>query len=46
MLERDGAATAALKYRAVTVFAPTNQAFQRYPDMKISVLYHMSKSDY
>lgn len=43
LLERDGAAKSALEFRAVTVFAPTNQAFQRYPDLKINVLYHMSK---
>lgn len=39
----DAAAKAGLDFRALTVFAPTNQAFQRYPDIKANVLYHMSK---
>jgi hypothetical protein len=45
LIERDGAAKATLEYRSATVFAPTNQAFQRYPDLKVNVLYHMSKCD-
>lgn len=43
LLERDGAAKASLQFRRATVFAPTNQAFQRYPDLKVNVLYHISK---
>jgi uncharacterized surface protein with fasciclin (FAS1) repeats len=43
LLERDGAAMASLEYRGATVFAPTNQAFQRYPDMKANILYHISE---
>lgn len=45
LLERDGAAMASLEYRTATVFAPTNQAFQRYPELKANVLYHISKND-
>lgn len=45
LLERDGAAKASLQFRRATVFAPTNQAFQRYPDLKVNVLYHISKSN-
>ncbi|CRK94485.1 CLUMA_CG007991, isoform A, partial [Clunio marinus] len=44
LILRDGPANATLQYRAVTVFAPTNQAFQRYPDLKIHVLYHMTNT--
>lgn len=43
MLVNDAAAKAALDFRSVTVFAPTNQAYQRYPDTRGNVLYHMSK---
>jgi uncharacterized surface protein with fasciclin (FAS1) repeats len=34
---------ASIQYRSATVFAPTNQAFQRNPDIKANVLYHISK---
>lgn len=43
LLNADGAAKAALQFRALTIFAPTNQAFQRYPSLKANVLYHISK---
>lgn len=46
LVERDDAAKALLSFRALTVFAPTNQAFQRYPNLNIHILYHMSEFDY
>ena len=42
LLERNEAATSTLKHRAVTLFAPTNQAFQRYQGNRTNVLYHMT----
>ncbi|KAG5673151.1 hypothetical protein PVAND_003219 [Polypedilum vanderplanki] len=44
LLERDGAAKSALDYRSATIFAPTNQAFQRYPDMKANIQYHITNT--
>jgi uncharacterized surface protein with fasciclin (FAS1) repeats len=31
-----------LRHRSVTIFAPTNQAFQRYQGNRTNVLYHMT----
>lgn len=42
LIERNPIASAALKLRALTIFAPTNQAFQRYLGNKTVVLYHIS----
>ncbi|XP_055525593.1 fasciclin-1 isoform X2 [Wyeomyia smithii] len=42
LIEQNPVASAALKLRAVTIFAPTNQAFQRYLGNKTVVLYHIS----
>lgn len=42
LIERNPIAAAALKLRALTIFAPTNQAFQRYLGNKTVVLYHIS----
>ncbi|XP_055615334.1 LOW QUALITY PROTEIN: fasciclin-1-like [Toxorhynchites rutilus septentrionalis] len=42
LIERNPIASAALKLRAVTVFAPTNLAFQHYTGNKTVVLYHIS----
>ncbi|XP_062536830.1 fasciclin-1 isoform X2 [Armigeres subalbatus] len=42
LIERNPIASANLKLRSLTIFAPTNQAFQRYLGNKTSVQYHMS----
>ncbi|CAH1730246.1 unnamed protein product [Chironomus riparius] len=41
LVERDPGIVSLFKYRSLTIFAPTNQAFQRYPDLKANVLYHI-----
>ncbi|XP_063703463.1 fasciclin-1 isoform X2 [Culicoides brevitarsis] len=41
LLERNPIALATLRYRPLTIFAPTNQAFQRFKG-NTSVLYHIS----
>ncbi|XP_055716289.1 fasciclin-1-like [Phlebotomus papatasi] len=41
LLERNQIANTALNFRALTLFAPTNKAFQRYFGNKTYVLYHM-----
>ena len=45
LVERDITANNTIMYRQCTVFAPTNRAFQRYPELKVkaSVLYHLGK---
>lgn len=42
LTERNPVASANLKLRSLTIFAPTNQAFQRYLGNKTLVQYHMS----
>ncbi|XP_059609328.1 fasciclin-1-like isoform X2 [Phlebotomus argentipes] len=42
LLERNQVAMASLKYRSLTLFAPTNEAFQRFSGNTTHVLYHMS----
>nr|XP_029717641.1 fasciclin-1-like isoform X5 [Aedes albopictus] len=42
LIERNPIASSNLKLRALTIFAPTNQAFQRYLGNKTLVQYHMS----
>uniref|UniRef100_U5EXZ7 Putative fasciclin 1 n=1 Tax=Corethrella appendiculata TaxID=1370023 RepID=U5EXZ7_9DIPT len=42
LLERSKAAMSSLEYRSCTLFAPTNQAFQRYAGNRTNVLYHLS----
>ncbi|XP_055716286.1 fasciclin-1-like isoform X2 [Phlebotomus papatasi] len=42
LLERNQVAMASLKYRSLTLFAPTNEAFQRYTGNTTHVLYHIS----
>lgn len=42
LIERNEIAFSALKLRALTIFAPTNQAFQRYLGNRTVVLYHIS----
>ncbi|CAO1432098.1 unnamed protein product [Diamesa tonsa] len=46
LLERNPAAVATLQFRSLTLFAPTNEAFQRYGDAKTNVLYHMITTPY
>jgi len=41
LVERDAGIVSLFMYRSLTIFAPTNQAFQRYPDLKANVLYHI-----
>lgn len=43
LIERNPIASSNLKLRALTIFAPTNQAFQRYLGNKTLVQYHMCK---
>jgi uncharacterized surface protein with fasciclin (FAS1) repeats len=44
LLENSVIANITLEYRQVTVFAPTNLAFQKYTGIKDDlILYHMSK---
>ncbi|XP_021703225.1 fasciclin-1 isoform X2 [Aedes aegypti] len=42
LIERNPIASSNLKLRSLTIFAPTNQAFQRYLGNKTLVQYHMS----
>ncbi|GAB0092810.1 fasciclin-1 [Sergentomyia squamirostris] len=42
LLERNQVAMSSLKYRSLTLFAPTNEAFQRFSGNTTHVLYHMS----
>ncbi|XP_055593864.1 fasciclin-1 isoform X2 [Uranotaenia lowii] len=42
LIQGNPIASAALKLRALTIFAPTNQAFQRYQGNRTIVLYHIS----
>ncbi|XP_055681274.1 fasciclin-1 isoform X2 [Lutzomyia longipalpis] len=42
LLERNQVAMASLKYRSLTLFAPTNEAFQRFTGNTTHVLYHIS----
>lgn len=44
LLERNKVAMSNFELRALTVFAPTNQAFQKYGDGSVAnVMYHMCK---
>lgn len=43
MIVGDKAAEATLKYRPLTLFAPTNRAFQNFGTNRTSILYHMCK---
>lgn len=43
LLERDDAGKSTLKYRTVTMFVPTNEAFQRYQRQNPKILYHIGK---
>lgn len=45
LLERDISANNTIMYRQCTLFAPTNRAFQRYPELKVkaSVHYHLGE---
>ncbi|XP_055381889.1 fasciclin-1-like [Condylostylus longicornis] len=46
LLERDVVANNSMYLRAITVFVPTNKAFQNYGGSNVEVLYHMSTTPY
>lgn len=45
LVERDISANNTIMYRQCTLFAPTNRAFQRHPELKVkaSVHYHLGE---
>lgn len=43
LIERNPIAMANLKLRSLTIFAPTNEAFQKYTGSAVQVQYHMCK---
>lgn len=45
MIQSNPVAEATLKLRPLTMFAPTNRAFQSFGNNKTNVLYHICKSE-
>lgn len=43
LIERNQIAMSNLKLRSLTIFAPTNEAFQKYSGSPVQVQYHMCK---
>lgn len=43
LIERNQIAMSNLKLRSLTIFAPTNEAFQKYTGSSVQVQYHMCK---